>query len=366
MRRLKHTILILAGMAILSMSCFAREKIGSQLEIDKTVHNFGDIIHKSGPVSCSFIVTNTGSQPAVIYNVVSTCGCTNVEWTREPIRPGQTGKISVTYSNDEGAYPFDKTLTTYISDSQKPVLLKVRGVSIEKSKPLDELYPVQFGPFALKESINKCGNMEQGGQKSEAVMVANLSSRPIKVGFTDTDPNLKVAVSPNPIPAGSTAEMTYTITADRKIWGKHTYYTGLLIDGNRAKSNEKGDKIGFWAFTKENFSSLTQEQKAAGPRPAFKESTYSFGKISQGQTVHASYTFKNEGKEPFCVYKVNSDATCWSHSTIPAAEPGEEVTFRIHLNTSSLPKGEHLTIVTLTTNSPLRPIVNLFIAGYIE
>ena len=366
MRRLKHTILILAGLSFFSLGCFAREKIGSQLEVDKTVHNFGDIIHKSGPVSCSFTVTNTGNQPAVIYNVVSTCGCTNVEWTREPIRPGQSGKISVTYSNDEGAFPFDKTLTTYISDSQKPVLLKVRGVSIEKSKPLNELYPIKYGPLALKESISKCGNMEQGGQKSEAVMVANISSRPIKVSFVDTDPNLKISISPNPVPAGGTAEIAYTITADRKIWGKHTYYTGLLVDGNRVKNKEGSDRIGFWAFTKENFSNLSQEQKAKGPRPTFKESTYSFGKIKQGQTVHASYTFKNEGKEPFCIYKVNSDAACWSHSTIPVAAPGEEVTFRVHLNTSDLPKGEHLTIVTLTTNSPLRPIVNLFIAGYIE
>ena len=366
MRTLKHISLILAGMYIWGLICTAREKIGSQLEIDKTVHNFGDIIHKSGPVSCSFVVTNTGTQPAVIYNVVSTCGCTDVQWTREPIRPGQTGKISVTYSNDEGAYPFDKTLTTYISDSQKPILLKVRGVSIEKSRPLDELYPIHYGPFAMKESINKCGNMEQGGQKSEVVMVANISSKPIKVAFTDTDANLKVSVSPNPIPAGSTAEMTFTITADRKIWGKHTYYTGLLIDGKIVKNQDGNDKVGFWAFTKENFSGLTQEQKTRGSRPTFKESTYSFGKIKKGQTIHASYTLKNDGKESFCVYKVNSDAPCWSHSTIPVAAPGEEVSFRVHLDTSDLPAGEHLTIVTLTTNSPLRPIVNLFIAGYIE
>ena len=46
--------------------------------------------------------------------------------------------------------------------------------------------------------------------------------------------------------------------------------------------------------------------------------------------------------------------------------PGDEVTFRVHLDTAGLPLGEHLTTVTLTTNSPSRPIVNLFIAGYIE
>ena len=141
----------------LSSPCWSREKIGTNLEIDKTVHNFGDILHKSGPVSCTFTVTNTGSQPAVIYNVVSTCGCTDVQWTKSPIRPGETGKISVTYSNDEGAYPFDKTLTTYISDSKKPVLLKVRGVSIEKVRPLNELYPVQYGPLAMKDTEYKVG-----------------------------------------------------------------------------------------------------------------------------------------------------------------------------------------------------------------
>jgi hypothetical protein len=31
-----------------------------------------------------------------------------------------------------------------------------------------------------------------------------------------------------------------------------------------------------------------------------------------------------------------------------------------------MPKGEVLAIVNLTTNSPLRPIVNLFITGWIE
>ena len=365
MKTLIKTITISAMTWLLlsfSTSIDAREKIGNQFEIDKTVHNFGDILHKSGPVSCTFTLTNTGNQPAVIYNVVSTCGCTDVEWTKEPIRPGQSGKISVTYSNDEGAYPFDKTLTTYTSDSKKPVLLKVRGVSVEKQQPLSQSYPLHFGHFALKDSIMKCGNLEQGGQKSEAVVVANLSAKPIHVSFTEVTDNLKVSVSPNPIPANGTAEMTFTVTADRKVWGKNTYYARPVIDGKPVSEG----KIGFWAFTKENFSNLTQEEKAKGPRPVFEESTYSFGKIKQGETIHASYTFKNDSKEPFCIYKVNSDAPCWSHSTIPVAMPGEKITFRVHLNTEGLPKGEHLTIVTLTTNSPLRPIVNLFIAGYIE
>ena len=63
---------------------------------------------------------------------------------------------------------------------------------------------------------------------------------------------------------------------------------------------------------------------------------------------------------------MNADAKDWSHSDIPVAAPEETVRFTVTLDTKDLPKGEHLTIVTLTTNSPLRPIVNLFIAGWIE
>ncbi len=366
MRFFKSIILILTGAWLGTAGLCAQEKIGGSLEMDKVVHNFGDIIHKSGPVSCTFTLYNKGSKPAVIYNVISSCGCTNVEWTREPIRPGGKGTISVTYSNDEGAYPFDKTLTTYVSDIPKPILLKVRGISIEKAKPLKELYPVAYGPLGMREGLIKCGNLEQGMSKSEAVMVANTSDKPIEVSFKNSDPNLTIAVTPNPIPAQSTAEMKFCIKADRKIWGKNTYYTTPVINGKTYANADGKSTIGIWAFTKENFTGLTEDQKTNGPRPKFTESTYSFGKIKRGETVHATYTFKNEGKECFCVYKVNADARKWSHSTIPAAMPGEEVTFRVHLDTEGLPAGEHLTIVTLTTNSPLRPIVNLFIAGYIE
>ena len=350
---------------LLAFSCMAasaQTKLTDGLVIDKTVHNFGDILLDNGPVSCQFSLKNSGSKPAVIYNVTTTCGCTDVEWTREPIMPGKSGKISVTYSNDEGPYPFDKSLTVYLSDVKKPVILKLRGVSMEKKKSLEELYPVRFGSIGMKEAVSRCGNLEQGGSRSEAVMIANLSDSPVSLSFTDVSPNLSLYVSPNPIPARSTAELSFTVKADRSVWGKNTYWARPLINGKSAGK----EKMGFWAFTKEDFDGLSDEERRNGPRPTFKESTWSFGKVKKGTTIHAEYTFRNEGKSRLQIYKVDADACCWSHSDIPSAAPGESVTFRVHVDTKDMPAGEVLTIVTLTTNSPLRPIVNLFVAGYIE
>lgn len=362
-RKILSALIIFLSLAFLAE---AQEKLGNGIVFDKMVHNFGDVLLDSGPVSCTFTLENKGEKAVVIYNVSTTCGCTDVEWTREPIRPGGKGKIDVTYSNDEGPYPFDKSITVYMSDEKKPAILKLRGVSNEKERPLGEQYPVHYGALGMKESMIKCGNLEQGGSKSEAFLVANLSSAPMNLTFKDVSDNLSLKVSSNPIPAGGTAEVVVTVKADRSMWGKNTYWATPLINGKSYTNAEGSSKFGVWAFTKENFSTLTDEQKKNGPLPRFESSTYSFGKVKVGTEIHAVYEFKNEGKSDFCVYKVDADACCYSHSTIPVAAPGETVSFRVHVDTKDMKKGESLTIVTLTTNSPTRPIVNLFVAGFLE
>ena len=216
---MKRYIILTLLLSIISLAGSAQEKIGNNLEIDKSIHDFGDVLMEQGPVSCTFTVKNIGQSPAVIYNVVSSCGCTDVKWTREPLRPGAEGKISVTYSNDEGPYPFDKTLTVYFSDIKKPYILKVRGIAHEKKKSLEELYGVRIGGLGIKETYMKCGNLEQGGMRSDFVTVANLSQKPMKVEFKDVSVNLSVKVTPNPIPARGTAELEYTLKASRDRWG---------------------------------------------------------------------------------------------------------------------------------------------------
>ena len=359
---MKHLTSIISAILISFSFAFAQEKIGEGLEVDKTVHNFGDVQLNGGPVSCTFTLTNTSDKAAVIYNVVTSCGCTDVKWTREPLMPGKQGKISVTYSNDEGPYPFDKTLTVYVSDQKKPLLLKIRGVSVEAEKPLEERYPMAYGPLGMRKTEFQCGNLEQGEEKHEAELIANLSNKPIYVTFTDMTPHLDISVSPNPIPARSTAEMSFSVKACRKVWGKNHYYATPVVD-DKAYADAKLD---ITAFTKENFGNLSNEERSNGPRPKFKEGTFLAGKIKKGDKVHAKFTFQNVGKKPFGVYRVNIDAAKWAHSAIPATPAGKWTSFTVDIDTSDMPEGEMLVIVTLTTNSPLRPIVNLFITGWIE
>ena len=334
------------------------------VSFDKTVHDFGDIMVTDGPKDCSFTVTNVSSSPIAITLVTSSCGCTDVTWTREPLMPGKTGKIHATFSNDQGPYPFDKTLTVRISALKKPVILRLRGTAHAKKQPLAELYPQKWGPFAVKDHEIKLGNMEQGNQRSDAINVANVGNSPAKITFEHVSPGLQISVSPNPIPANSTAKMTYTVTADRSQWGKSWYHATPVVNGNRYKGD--GKVIDIWAFIKENFEGMSQTERNKGAQPMFASSTYNFGKIKAGTPVEAVYTFTNQGKSDLVVYKADSDMDAARPGSIARTPAGGKGTFKVPVDTNKLPKGETLIVITLTTNSPLRPLVNLFIAGAIE
>ncbi len=350
----------------------AQVKVSADIELDSDVHDFGDILLGSGPVSCSFTVRNVGKEPVAIYSVVTSCGCTDVEWTKSPIKPGETGKISATYSNDEAPLPFDKNLTAYFSGLKKPVILKMRGVCHEKQLTRAEIFTERFGDIGFRTLDIKCGNILQSESRSDEFRVANLGKKPLRLEFRDISDGLSLNVSPEVIPAGGEAKVSYTVKTSVERWGKNFYYAVPVVDGVESYAlaglpeGVKAGKLRIYAFTTANFNSLSEKEKSEGPRPRFETSTFSFGKMKAGRTIDAEFNFTNEGKRCFQVYKCDTDAPRYSHGTIQPAAPGEKGQIRVHVDTSLLPKGETLIIVTLTTNSPLRPVINLFISGFLE
>ena len=83
-----------------------------------------------------FIFTNVGKSPLIIHEASASCGCTVPEYTLEPIMPGKTGKISVTY-NGKGRRPgvFRKSITVHNNGKQSPVRLYIEGEMIDDTPP---------------------------------------------------------------------------------------------------------------------------------------------------------------------------------------------------------------------------------------
>lgn len=68
------------------------------ITFDKNEFDFGKIL-QGEVVSYTFHFTNTGNAPLLITNVEKSCGCTASDYPREPIPPGESGDIKITYDS---------------------------------------------------------------------------------------------------------------------------------------------------------------------------------------------------------------------------------------------------------------------------
>ena len=102
------------------------DKSVTTVSMDQSEKNFGNIPLNEKREHI-FKLVNTGNKPLVIYDVVTSCGCTKAEYGKEPVRPGETLELKVIY-NAEDKGRFRKNLTVYCNAEDSPLKLTVVGV----------------------------------------------------------------------------------------------------------------------------------------------------------------------------------------------------------------------------------------------
>lgn len=86
-------------------------------------------IPQGTPKAIVYEFKNTGKTAVVITNVKGSCGCTATDYTKEPILPGKSAKITATYNAaTKGA--FTKTVTVTTSAETTPKVLTLKGTVI--------------------------------------------------------------------------------------------------------------------------------------------------------------------------------------------------------------------------------------------
>ena len=97
----------------------------TEMSINRTEHNFGTF-SMAEKQECTFRLTNTGNSLLVIHDVTTSCGCTKVEYGKEPVRPGESIELKVSYEAEESGR-FSKVITVYANVKSSPVRLRITG-----------------------------------------------------------------------------------------------------------------------------------------------------------------------------------------------------------------------------------------------
>ena len=123
-----NKLLTLALMLLALLPCRAQGGSGRLLRFDPAIVQLGEIESADGPVTVTFRFTNISDAAVSIVDVHAQCGCTEPEFSRASIAPGQESSLRVILHTRDLSGPQKRNLTVISSDGTRR---RYSSISIE-------------------------------------------------------------------------------------------------------------------------------------------------------------------------------------------------------------------------------------------
>lgn len=132
MKKLLFTLSLVCT-AFIGMNSASAQAVqsGAEIKFEQETIDYGTIDQYADGVR-EFVFTNTGNEPLVISSAKGSCGCTVPTYPREPIAPGESGKLKVKYDTKRVG-KFTKSVTIQSNAVTEPTkVLRIKGDVIAK------------------------------------------------------------------------------------------------------------------------------------------------------------------------------------------------------------------------------------------
>lgn len=108
------------------------------ITLEKSTHDFGTF-GEDEKQEAVFKLKNTGNEPLVIHQAITSCGCTVAEFTKTPIKVGEEGEVKITYNGKGKLFgKFKKSITVRSNAKPSITRLYISGNMTEEKKQKEE------------------------------------------------------------------------------------------------------------------------------------------------------------------------------------------------------------------------------------
>lgn len=296
-------ILLLSAMFLVSIAFYAQGT--ASIVFSENLHDFGTIAEENGNVTYDFKFTNNGDAPLVVSRVTASCGCTTPDWSKEPIAPGKTGFIKVTYGAKGRPGQFAKTITVFSNAKDGNVILTIKGTVTPKTASIEESYPVGISDLRLKTNQLTLRGVTTNSKVTDQIEIYNGAKAPLSVKIGRTPAHISVVVTPAVLEPKSKGIITFKYDgAAAKDWGLRSDDVYLLLDDQKQIASDR--KIVVTANITEDFSNLSPEKRNNGPHIETLTMAVDLGKVKSDEKKVVSIPVRNTGKSPLIIRKLKT------------------------------------------------------------
>ena len=348
---MKHRLLLYA--AVMHTVAIAASA-GAQVEWLETKHNFGAFSEDEGVVECVFRYVNTGDTTLQIKAARTSCGCTLPHYSREPLAPGDTASVTVSYDPTGRPGRFSKNV--YIDMDTEPVrnALTISGVVIGAPTTVSQRYPVAFGSaMRMSRGAVLAGDVAYGRLKTVFLEVYNASTDTIRPVAVRTPRFMDATWMPEAIAPGEQSSLVcHFRSADAGNWG---LVTDSITISPYAESTERYT-LPATIIVSEDFSKLNDDQRAKAPAITVDTERLDFGNLSGGVPVTLTARIGNRGRSPLeirRVYTTDDGITATIERT--KIKPGKHAELHITVDPSKICGNLLNSKINIICNDPTRP-----------
>ncbi len=111
----------------------AKIGLGSPIiEFDQKEYDFGTIT-EGDIIDGKFTVFNKGKTDLIITEVKPSCGCTTPDWTKEAIKPGESGEIKFSFNSSGRTGKQNKSITIKSNAEKVTEIVRIKGTVTAKN-----------------------------------------------------------------------------------------------------------------------------------------------------------------------------------------------------------------------------------------
>ena len=352
---MKRLIAILALLPALLGAASAQKAAPktARMAFDAYTHDFGTIKEIDGDASCTFTFKNEGSLPLVINSVGVSCGCTTPQFSKEPLMPGKSAEMKITFDPANRPGQFEKAINILSNDPRRNIRLTITGNVIPKPRTIQDDYPYHVADgLRIADRNLILGTLPHGKANVRTVGIANGGSTPVKVGIDASALPPYVTVKPRKttLAPGERSEIEMTLNAPANLWGKQHYRFPLLVNGTK-----QDDPVEITATFTEAFGEQTRTGMQMAPRADYSSYFYHFSDQPQGKALTRQFQITNGGRNDLIIRHIGpSGSRIRATADKTVVKAGDTATLTVTLDTKGA-SGRLSEAVTIVTNDPLSP-----------
>ena len=317
-------------------------------------------------------VTNTGSAPLLIIKVQVGCGCTAVDYPEDPIMPGDTASVSLSYNPSGRPGQFTKQAIIFTNTDIKRTILEITGNVIPTDATLDKQYPIKAGNLRISQRDIPFGELVKGKGSTQYLSAYNASTDTLLVSVLGAKPHIRPAVVPDTVPPARVTALTVHYTSrNAPLWGLNV--DTLTMESRPLSPTSTVAKgtadIHVMAQVMEDFDDLTDKQRAEAPVIVVDcDERLDFGAMKAGDVVTRTFTITNKGKERLAIRRlwVPQGEGITLKADRQEVKRGKKATVTVTVDTACQHEDLLNVPLTLLSNDPDNPRITIRLVGIID